>query len=224
MSLARTPCFRPTYRLIPSRFPPIGLFDGLAAPEDMEAAMELAGWTNDRLVAERVNRLPPESWPLGAANASVVMASFLHIAPEGMRFNGPLLGAWYAGDDLKTSIAEVGHHLRREIVALGWQILSRDYRCYTADIEGLCLDLREDAERHREVLDPVSYAASQVFGEQARAAGEAGILFPSQRRLGGSNVAAYIPANIKRVTQADHIRLTVFSEARRIEIERLPAS
>lgn len=224
MSLARSPCFRPTYRLIPSRFPPIGLFDGLAAPADMAAAMELAGWTNDRLVAERVNRLPPESWPLGAANASVIMASFLHVPPGGMRFNGPLLGAWYAGDELKTSIAEVGHHLRRETIALGWASLSRDYRCYTADIDGLCLDLRKDAGRHGELLDPVSYAASQAFGEEARSAGEAGILFPSQRRLGGSNVAAYIPANVRRVTQAEHVRLTVFSDARRIEIEKFSAA
>ena len=45
------------------------------------------------------------------------MASLLHVPPGGMRFNGPLLGAWYAGDNLRTSIAEVGHHLRREAVA-----------------------------------------------------------------------------------------------------------
>lgn len=224
MTVPHAPCFRPTFRLIPSRFPPIDLFDGLATPADMEAAMELAGWTNDRLVAERVNRIPPEKWPLGAANASVVMASFLHVPPGGMRFNGPLIGAWYAGDDLKTSVAEVGHHLRREAFALGWPSLARDYRCYTADIEGLYIDLAADPRSHGALLDPVSYAVSQRFGEEARAAGEAGILFPSQRRLGGLNVAAYIPANIRRVTQADHLRLTVYPDVRRIEIEKLPVS
>ena len=224
MSIPHSRCFHPTYRLIPSRFPPIDLFDGLARPEDMDAAIELAGWTNDRLVAERVNRIPREIWPLGSANASVVMASFLHVPPGGMRFNGPLLGAWYAGNDLKTSIAEVGHHLRRETVALGWPSLTRDYRCYTADIEGLHLDLTKEPRRRAPLLDPLSYEQSQTFGEEARAAGEAGILFPSQRRLGGTNVAAYIPSNVRRVTQADHLRLTVFSAARRIEIEKLPIS
>jgi hypothetical protein len=223
MSLERSPCFRPTHRLIPSRFPPVFLFDGLARPEDMEAAMELAGWTNDRLIAERVNRLPRESWPLGAANASVVMAAFLHVAPTGMRFNGPLLGGWYAGDDILTSVAEVGHHLRRETVALGRESLSREYRCYRADLDGDYVDLGREPEWHRALLDPKSYEASQAFGEEARAAGEAGILFPSQRRLGGMNVVAYIPANVRRVTQAEHFRLTVFSGIRRIEIERLPA-
>ncbi len=46
----------PAFRLIPSRFPPIGASDTVATPGDPEAAMELEGWTNDRLVAERVAR------------------------------------------------------------------------------------------------------------------------------------------------------------------------
>jgi hypothetical protein len=28
------------------------------------------------------------------------------VAPGGMRFNGPELGAWYAADDLRTAAAE----------------------------------------------------------------------------------------------------------------------
>ena len=47
---------QPTYRLIASRFPPIGLFDTIATAADLEPVMELAGWTNDRLVAERIAR------------------------------------------------------------------------------------------------------------------------------------------------------------------------
>jgi hypothetical protein len=51
--------------------------------------MELVGWTNDRLVAERIARLPENEWVYGVPNASIVMAAFLHVAPGGMRFNGP---------------------------------------------------------------------------------------------------------------------------------------
>lgn len=79
---------RPAHRLVPSRFPPIGLFDTVATAADAAAVMELSGWTNDRLVAERIDRLPRDQWVYGRANASVVMASFLHVAPGGMRFNG----------------------------------------------------------------------------------------------------------------------------------------
>ncbi|HEV3395499.1 MAG TPA: hypothetical protein VG100_05105, partial [Xanthobacteraceae bacterium] len=41
-----------THRLIPSRYPPVGIFDAIAAPEDLEVVLELEGWTNDRVSAE----------------------------------------------------------------------------------------------------------------------------------------------------------------------------
>ena len=74
-----SPAPQPTYRLIPSRFPPIGLFDTVATAADLEAVMELAGWTNDRLLAERLQRLPREEWVFGRPNSSIVMATFLHV-------------------------------------------------------------------------------------------------------------------------------------------------
>ena len=116
---------QPTYRLIPSRFPPIGLFDTVATAADLPAVMELVGWTNDRLVVERLNRLPQSAWVFGRPNSSVIMASFLHVAPGGMRFNAGELGAWYAAAAIRTAVAEVGHHLRREAVATSATELSR---------------------------------------------------------------------------------------------------
>ena len=100
----------PAYRFIPSQFPPIGLFDTVATAADLSAVMELVSWTNDRLVADRIDRLPQSEWVYGVPNSSIVMAAFLHVAPGGMRFNGPELGAWYAADDVRTAAAEVGHH------------------------------------------------------------------------------------------------------------------
>jgi len=55
---AFTPAPRPAHRLIASQFPPIGLFDTVATAADLAAVMELVGWTNDRLVADRIARLP----------------------------------------------------------------------------------------------------------------------------------------------------------------------
>lgn len=64
-----------------------------------------------------LRRLPQEEWVYGIPNARIVMAAFLHVSPAGMRYNGPELGAWYAAGDIRTTAAEVGHHLRREISA-----------------------------------------------------------------------------------------------------------
>jgi hypothetical protein len=46
------------------------------------------------------------------------------------------------------------------------------------------------------LLDPDSYAASQPFGGRLRAAGAAGIVYPSVRDPGGQCVAAFRPTAV----------------------------
>lgn len=201
---------RPALRLIPSRFPPVAAFDTVASPDDLAAVMELEGWTNDRLVDDRLARLPHGEWVYGRPNASIVMAAFLHGAPEGSRFNGPELGAWYAGTVLNTAVAEVAHHMRREIRAGGGEHLTRDFRCYSAILAGEGYqDMRTEAPGRAALLAPGSYAASQPFGEAWRAAGGDGIVYPSQRHAGGTNIVALRPSQVGDVTQGSHYRLEV---------------
>nr|WP_210263442.1 RES family NAD+ phosphorylase [Rhizobium sp. SEMIA 4085] len=209
--------------MIPSQFPPIGLFDTVSTPADLEAVMELTGWTNDRLVADRIQRLPQGEWVYGIPNSSIVMGAFLHVAPGGMRFNGPDLGAWYAADDIRTAAAEVGHHLRREAVARSVATMTRTYRSYMAILLGDYLDIRGEQMLRPEIYDGTSYAASQVFGEQVRSNGAAGILYDSLRRSAGVNIVAHRPRNIRNVVQADHFEITVSADDRRIDVQRLAA-
>ncbi|MGO8154559.1 RES family NAD+ phosphorylase [Rhizobium leguminosarum] len=214
---------RPSYRLIPSQFPPIGLFETVTRVADLEAVMELVGWTNDRLVADRIQRLPEDQWVYGVANASIVMAAFLHVAPGGMRFNGPDLGAWYAADDLRTAAAEVGHHLRREALARGVATMARTYRSYSANLIGDYLDVRGEERLRPDVYDGTSYAASQVLGEEVRSSGGAGILYDSVRLRSGVAIVAHRPRNIRDVVQADHFEITVSATDRRIDVRKLAA-
>lgn len=214
---------QPSLRLIPSRFPPIGLFDTVATAADLEAVMELAGWTNDRLVVERLARLPQADWVYGRPNASVVMASFLHAAPGGLRFNGPDLGAWYAAAALQTAVAEVGHHLRREAVATGGAALTRQYRAYTARLAGDYLDIRGQQAARPDVYASDSYAAGQALGECIRAAGGSGLLYDSLRHAGGVNLVAHRPRQVLDVVQGDHFEIRVEAASRRIEARRLAA-
>ena len=41
--------WRPSQRLVPSRFPPVSLFDRVADPKDLEALYALESLTNDRI-------------------------------------------------------------------------------------------------------------------------------------------------------------------------------
>jgi hypothetical protein len=199
--------FAPTWRCVPGRYPPLQAFDRVASADDLEAVMELEGWTNDRLVRHRLERLPREQWVYGRANASVVMAAFLHSSPEGARFNDAVLGAWYAGLAETTSLKEVAHHLRREVVRTGRPDITSQYRSYQAHLDGAYVDLRnEDAP---DLYRPDDYTAGQAFGTAVRASPRAGIVYRSGRDPGGTNVAAFRPPLVQDVLQGTPWQLTV---------------
>jgi hypothetical protein len=180
----------------------------VSSAEDLEAVMELEGWTNDRLVAERVARLSRDEWVYGTNNASIVMASFLHAAPSGLRFNGPELGAWYASMTVRTTILEVSHHLRREAHRSGMPEMRGQYRTYSAMLDGSYEDIQGQQAARPELYDPADYTASQVLGEKVRRSGD-GIVYNSVRHASGVNVVAYRPRKIREITQCEHYELTV---------------
>lgn len=223
--MALTPAYtaapQPSHRLIPSQFPPIGLFDTVARAADLEPIMDLVGWTNDRLVATRLARLPQAEWVFGRPNASIVMAAFLHASPLGARFSGPDLGAWYAAAHLNTAIAEVAHHLRREAYARRQPRANRRFRVYRATLTGTYRDIRGLTKGGLHAAD--RYATSQPFGEHVRAAGEAGIVYDSLRHQGGIAVCAFRPSHVTDVVQAEHLDITVQTDEPSIEVTALPA-
>ena len=201
---------RPAHRLIPSRYPPVGVFDTVATPEDARAAMVLEGWTNDRLVAARAARLPDEDLVYGMPNASVVLSSFLHASITGGRFTGPDLGGWYAAAASLTAILEVAHHMRREAVARGLPEARRTFRRYVSTPLGRdYVDLRGTAPARPELYDRADYRRSQIFGERVRASGAAGIVYDSVRHRGGVNVVVYRARFVSGVVQGDHYDIQV---------------
>jgi RES domain-containing protein len=199
----------PTYRLIPSRYPPLSAFDSVTSADDLEAVMELEGWTNDRLVLERLARLNKTEWVFGTPNASVVMASFLHGGPNGLRFTSPDLNGWYASLAKRTAIAEVAHHLRREAFNMRVRSLTIQYRTYTAKLVGTYQDIRGLATTRPEHYKVDDYSGSQSFGEVIRASGGDGIIYDSVRHVGGTNVVALRPKNIRDVVMGTHFEITV---------------
>lgn len=197
-----------THRLIPSRFPPVDTFETVTRAEDLEPVLELEGWTNDRLVASRLKRLPRAEWVYGRANASVVMAAFLHGAPQGTRFAGAELGAWYAASALVTAVTEVANGIRREIALSALQQKTEELREYTARLAGSFVDIR-GARPDLHDPDPATYAVTQTFGRSVRSGPNAGIVYDSVRHAGGTNWVSYRPSMVLDVLQGRHFRLLV---------------
>lgn len=197
------------HRLVPSQFPPIGVFDTVATPEDAVLAMRLESLTNDRLQLplSRTGLLHNDEWLLGQPGAQPVMAAFLHAAPEGGRFTGPKLGAWYSARSLKTAVAETVYHQSRRVVAsAGLQLQATiSMREWTHNFDVRFADLREKQSQFPDLYDRDSYAKSQIFGEKIRATSMAGIVYDSVRHEGGTCVVMYRPRMVAPVKQGVHL-------------------
>jgi RES domain-containing protein len=195
-----------THRLIPSRYPPIGIFDTIAAPEDLQTILELEGWTDDRVAAKLgvIRRIPRAEWAIDRPLASVIMAAFCHPHPRGGRFNSADLGAWYAARSLDTAHAEIIHHRTRELEEVGVLDARVEMRDYLANMDAQFHDIRADDDAFAPLYDPDSYAASQAFAGPLRAGGSNGVLYRSVRHAGGECVACFRPLLVANVRQAAH--------------------
>ncbi len=209
---ARASIHETTYRLIASRYPPLGVFDDLTADKDeLTVAYLLESATNDRhaILARRLPLLPDAEIVQGPG-ATMVMAAFLHADDMGGRFTDGRLGAWYASLDVNTAIAETVHHSTRRLRLSNRAFPSNiQMRELVAGIDCELVDMRGQQTNRPELYDPDNYSEAQKFGTGLRwpaaGAGENGIVYDSVRRAGGTNVCVYRPSLvILPVNQADH--------------------
>ncbi|MGN6570168.1 MAG: RES family NAD+ phosphorylase [Pseudolabrys sp.] len=196
---------RDTHRLIPSRYPPVGVFDAVASADDVQAVVALEGWTNDRLSAElgALHVLPKTEWLTGVPNASVIMAAFCHPHPQGGRFSTPELGAWYAALTLETALAETAFHRMREFDEIGVTETFVHMRQYLADFDTSFHDVRP-SPTFDACYDPDSYTDGQALCRELRPAGSNGVCFRSVRHRGGECIACYRPKLVGNVRQGAH--------------------
>ena len=199
---------RNTHRLIPSRYPPVGLFDEVASPEDLELLFELESWTNDRISAELglIQNIPRNEWVTGRPHATVVMAAFCHPAPKGARFSGPDRGAWYAAFDLAAAQSEIIYHRGKELREVGVSDARLEMREYVADFRNDFHDIRPNDRRFRQYYDPDNYTASQDFARQLFESGSNGVLYRSVRHPGGQCIACFRPPLVLNVRPAAHFQ------------------
>jgi hypothetical protein len=193
-------------RLIPSRFPTVGVFDRIAAASDLEALLELEAWTNDRLSTELgiLNVVPRDEWVVGRPMASVVMAAFCHPRPGGARFSGTDRGAWYCARTLDTALAESIYHRTRELAEVGGADTRVEMRLYHADFRSAFHDIRPRRAAFAPLHDPETYDESQRFGRRLLGAGSNGVVYRSVRDEGGECVACFRPKLVLNVRVAAH--------------------
>jgi hypothetical protein len=199
--------WQPCFRVISSRFPPINLFERVSSAEDWEALYWLESLTNPRLRDEvgEIELVPREDRIFGPG-ASVIMAAFTHLNPDGSRFADDTFGAFYAAASLDTSIAETRYHREIFLRATRQGPLELDMRTYLTDVSASFHDIRGRHDRMPDIYDPDSYVASQKLARSLRLAGSNGVVFDSVRHAGGQCLAIYRPRLVQNCRQGTHLR------------------
>jgi hypothetical protein len=200
--------WRAAPRLVASRYPTAGLFDRVAAPADIDAVIELEGWTNDRISAElgHLAVVDRDEWVTGRPMSSVVMAAYCHPSPNGARFSDDRRGAWYAARTLETALAESTHRRTQELREVGVPETRVEMRVYLADFSARFHDLRSPARfgRTADVYDPDDYTASQRLARGLLDDGSNGIVYRSVRERSGECIACFRPRQVRNVRAGGH--------------------
>lgn len=201
------PPWRPSYRLVPSRFPPVSLFDDVASADELDAVYAVQALTNPRLRQELGEiELVPRQERVAGPGSTPVMAAFTYLNRDGSRFSDGSFGVYYAAESLETAVAEVSHHCARFLAATSQPPIEVDYRAYVADVVQPLHDVRGAGWEHVHRLD--SYAESVALARELRAAGSWGLLYRSVRREGGECVAVLRPRAVQLpVVQGAHVSL-----------------
>lgn len=201
-----------TCRLIPSRFAEVE--DSVLAPladdpDQLRDLFDLDNATNTRLLAEygAAPGIGVDELVFGVPHFRIINAAFTYARPEGSRFNDGARGAWYGAFEIDTALAEVAFHKSVEYQEIGRFDDSVQYQTLLADFSCPLHDLRGRAE-FGACLDPGSYIASQQLAATLFEAGSLGMVFPSVRHAGGTNLVCFRPALVGNVRKGGVYRLT----------------
>ena len=201
-----------TCRLIPSRF--ADLEDSVLGPLADDDGMlrdlfDLDNATNDRLRGESglLPGIGVDELVFGVPNFRIINAAYTYARPEGSRFNDGERGAWYCAFEIETALAEVTFHKTVEYQEIGRFDDSVNYQSLLADFSATFHDLR-GADAWEACLDPETYVGSQALAADLLDAGSMGVIYPSVRRPGGTNLACFRPALVGNVRKGHAYRLT----------------
>ena len=212
------------HRLIPSLYSRDETLLSEIARNDaeLEDIILLDGVTNDRIQGEQrgLAGIGIHELMYGVPHAHIVNAAFTHASVEGGRFNGATRGAWYAADELQTSIAEVAYHKARrlaEIIVPGLPQQRPDlevttYDDWLADFRAEFHVLRPQekfAAYLRPSPVPACYAKSQALARKLLNSASNGIVYESVRRPKHLCLVCFRPALVYDPRRGASFELTL---------------
>lgn len=185
------------YRLIPSRFPPVSIYEGLVANDLIDSLVEIENLTNPRLKAiQRLTEAANGAAPHRLQNWN--HAPFAYANPEGSMFFGADRPCLELAADKQTALAVSVARRQRFLARTEEPAVGLDMRMLSTPVTGVFLDLR-----------PLGARLSQA---DRRSLGETiphdihGVLYTPPERVSGHCVAVLSGSVLGRTVQANHYR------------------
>lgn len=187
------------YRLIPSRFPPVDIYERLGPPEDWGALHALEEMTNPRVrqreLLTGLNRVDLGSPRLQNWNH----APFTYLNPEGTWLLDPFYGVLELSNCLQTALATSIRKRELFLASANEPPIDLDMRVLGHSVSGDFLDLTG--------LDPqLPQSARWRIGEQALQSGAAGAVFACPHRPKAECIAIFQGEALGKSVQEDHYR------------------
>lgn len=184
---------QPVWRVVPTRFPPISIFERAASPGDIEDNLRLEmAFSSHHGEGMRILSLAKAEWVSGPG-CGFIMAPFVY--PAASRFSDGTFGVFYAGLEEATAIEEVAFHRARFMASTGQIPMALDHQVFRATVDGDLVDIRGRQAEHPALYDPdpARYPAAQAWAAACRSEGGEGVAYSSVRRAGGQCAALFRP-------------------------------
>jgi hypothetical protein len=183
-----------SYRAVASKYPTVSVYDRIADATNFAALLEIEALTNPRVREEAgaYRKVRPEDVVTGPGTTPI-MASFAYSGPS--RFCDGTYGAYYAGREEVTAVAESRYHTEAFLRATHQPSIDVDKRLYTATIDGAFDDVRGRSMRSKlYAAAPDDYGFAQRYAHRLYDRNRVdGIVYASVRNPGGQCVAAFRP-------------------------------
>lgn len=205
----RSLSWRAQYRIIPTLYPPVDLFERTDLTERQKRAVFHA----QRRINPRLRQaaggldLVRRGDRVHGSNASVVMAPFAHLGYT-TRFSDGSYGVYYAARTLETAIRETVYHTEREARIAGLAPQAFHRRVFIGKVSKAMYDVR--APRYADLHQPDTDVPAQAFARWLLSVDRDawGIVYHSVRHPGGDCIAAFRPTAVSLPTQGPHLFYT----------------
>lgn len=188
-----------TYRLIPSRFPPVAVYEGLVANDRMEALVAVENLTNPRLKSEaRIASLVGEDPKTSARLQNWNLAPFAYGHPDGSVFFDEERPCMEVATDRQTALAISVERRQRFFERTGEAPIGLDMRMLVTPVTGKFVDVR--------ALDAADIQSRGREIGKGLEEGIDGILFRPIERPTATAISVVNGGALQRTLQAVHYR------------------